>query len=81
MIHAIATAIGRPATKVKVLPWPLIGLGGLFQETPRELYRMRHVWRTPVRLGNRKLVAFLGEEPHTPLNEAVRVTLAALKVR
>ena len=41
---------------------------------------MRYLWQTPARLENAKLVAFLGEEPHTPLGEAVRTTLAALKV-
>jgi nucleoside-diphosphate-sugar epimerase len=81
MTSAIAKVLGRPETPSKALPWPLIGLAGLFQETPRELYRMRYLWRTPVRLDNHKLVAFLGEEPHTPLDEAVRTTLAALKVR
>ena len=41
---------------------------------------MRYLWDTTVRLDNRKLVAFLGEEPHTPLRQAVDETLAALKV-
>ena len=41
---------------------------------------MRYLWEAPVRLENHKLVAFLGEEPHTPLREAVRATCAALKV-
>jgi nucleoside-diphosphate-sugar epimerase len=81
MTGAIAEAVGRPDTKVKALPWLLIGLAGLFQETPRELYRMRYLWDTPLRLDNCKLVAFLGEEPHTPLREAVRTTLAAQTVR
>ena len=80
MTRAIADAVQRPETKVRPLPWLLLGLAGLFQETPRELYRMRYLWETPVRLENHKLVAFLGEEPHTPLREAVRTTLAALKV-
>ena len=80
MTRAIADAVQRPTTKVRPLPWLLLGLAGLFQETPRELYRMRYLWETPVRLANHKLVAFLGEEPHTPLGEAVRTTLAALKV-
>jgi nucleoside-diphosphate-sugar epimerase len=80
MTRVIADAVQRPETKVTALPWLLIGLAGLFQETPRELYRMRYLWQTPARLENAKLVAFLGEEPHTPLGEAVRTTLAALKV-
>lgn len=80
MPGAIAEAVGRPKTKVKGMPWPLLGLAGLVQQTPRELYKMRYLWKTTVRLDNSKLVAFLGEEPHTPLREAVGKTLAALKV-
>lgn len=34
-------------------------------------------WRHPVRLDNARLVALLGEEPRTPLDEAVATTLAA----
>jgi hypothetical protein len=37
---------------------------------------MRYLWSTPVKLDSRKLVAFLGEEPHTPLDRAE--TLAGL---
>jgi nucleoside-diphosphate-sugar epimerase len=80
MVRVIGEVLGRNDLRVKRLPWSLIGLAGLVQETPRELYKMRYLWRTPVRLDNAKLVAFLGEEPHTPLNDAVRATLDALKV-
>ncbi len=80
MTRAIAFAVGRPGTRVKPLPWPLLGLAGLVRQTPREVYAMRYLWRTPVRLDNRRLVAFLGEEPHTPLADAVRTTLDALHV-
>ncbi len=80
MVRAIAAGVGRPDTKVKGLSWPLIGLGGLFQQTPRELYKMRYLWTTPVRLDNSKLIAFLGSEPHTPLQDALKTTLRALNV-
>jgi nucleoside-diphosphate-sugar epimerase len=80
MTSAIGEAVGRPDIKIKPLPWPLLGFAGLFQETPREIWKMRYLWRQPVRLDNRKLVEFLGDEPHTPLREAVKVTLKALDV-
>ncbi len=80
MVGAIARGVGRPGIRVKALPWPLIGLAGLVQQTPREIHRMRYLWRTAVRLDNGRLVAFLGEEPHTPLDDAVRATLKALNV-
>lgn len=81
MVRAIAGRVGRPDTKVKALPWLLLGLAGLFRQTPRELYRMRYLWGMPVRLDNSKLAAFLGDEPHTPLDDAVQTTLKALDVR
>ena len=39
---------------------------------------MRYLWRESLAMSNAKLVAELGEEPHTPLDEAVRTTLTAL---
>lgn len=81
MTTAIAEALGRRDLKVKPLPWWLLRLAGLVQETPREVYKMRYLWEEPIRLDNRKLVAALGEEPQTPLGGAVRATLTALKVR
>lgn len=49
-----------------------------FNVTMRELGEMRYLWERAVRLDNAKLVAVLGAEPHTPLDEAVRATLAGL---
>ncbi len=66
MTGAIREQLGRSDITIKTLPWWLVGLAGLIQETPRELYKMRYLWKTPIRLDNRKLTAFLGEEPHTP---------------
>lgn len=54
--------------------------GRILQQTPRELYKMRYLWQTSVRLDNSKLVALQGDEPRTPLLEAGGKTLAALKV-
>ena len=81
MATAIIAGVGRPQIRIKPFPWPLVGLAGRFNETLRELYEMRGLWRTSIRLDNARLVAFLGAEPHTPLNDAVRATLAAFDVR
>ena len=51
---------------------------GLWNETMRELMEMRYLWRAPITLSNRKLVAFLGEEPHTPLDVSLREALGEL---
>lgn len=79
MPRAIRTALARDVPE-RGIPWRLLRLAGLFSEKPRELVKMRHIWRTPIRLDNAALVAFLGEEPHTPLDEAVAATLRGLSV-
>jgi hypothetical protein len=44
----------------------------------RELWEMRYLWQVPMRLDNTKLVSILGNEPHIPAGEAVRVSLTGL---
>jgi nucleoside-diphosphate-sugar epimerase len=78
MTAAIAQAVGRPGLKVKRLPWALFRLIAPFNETVRELLEMRPLWREPVRLDNRKLLDTLGQEPRTPLPEAVAATLRGI---
>ena len=80
MVRAIARAAGQKRPNVRQLPWGLLPIAGLFSETLRELAEMRPFWRNPVRLDNRRLVAFLGEEPRTPLDVAVRATMRGLDV-
>ena len=47
-------------------------------EMPRRCIEMSYLWREPLRMDNSRLVAFLGNEPRTPLDEAVRLTLTGL---
>ncbi|MBX3481047.1 MAG: NAD(P)H-binding protein [Caulobacter sp.] len=78
MIEAIRRAMGDPDIRVSGLPWSLLPLMAPFNETMRELIEMKGFWRAPAALDNARLVHFLGEEPHTPLNRAVRDSMAAL---
>lgn len=80
MVRAIARAAGQARPNVRRLPWGLLPLAAPFNETLRELLEMRPFWQDPVRLDNRRLVAFLGEEPRTPLDVAVAATLRGLDV-
>lgn len=75
MIAAIRRVVGNPGIRVKRFPWwlirslsPVVGLFG-------ELAEMRYLWRHEYRLTNRRLLDLLDEEPHTPLDEAIRATL------
>lgn len=61
--------------RVSAFPWWLLTLASPFVATFREMREMRYLWETPVGMDNAKLVAFLGREPHTPLEEAVEAAL------
>jgi nucleoside-diphosphate-sugar epimerase len=69
---AIRRVVGNPRIPVRPLAAPFI-------ETMRELVEMRGFWTAPVQLENARLVQFLGEEPHTSLEAAVRETLIGLE--
>jgi nucleoside-diphosphate-sugar epimerase len=76
--HAVRRVVKDPRLPIRRFPWPLIYLGAPFVPFLRELAEMRYLWQVPLRLDNKKLVARLGAEPHTPLDDAVRATLQAM---
>lgn len=78
MAETIRRVVGNPGLPVRPLPWFVLGLGSALSETMRELYAVRPLWQAPIELDHTRLVAFLGEEPHTPWDEAVRTTLRGL---
>jgi nucleoside-diphosphate-sugar epimerase len=77
---ATRRAAGAPQAPIRRFPWFAIYLLAPFVETFRELLEMRYLWTTRLQLDNRKLVAFLGREPHTPLDTALRETLKGLGI-
>lgn len=78
MVAAIRRASGNPALKVKSFPWWMMPFAAPFVPFLRELREMRYLWREPLRMPNDRLVAAIGAEPWTPIDEAVRASLAAL---
>lgn len=78
MAYAIRQAVGRKDIPIRKLPWLLLRFISPFNETLREMMEMRYLWQRPLRLENGKLRAFLGEEPCTPLSDAVANTLKGL---
>lgn len=78
MVEAIKQALGDPTARIARLPWWLLRLASLVSITPREMMEMRYLWQQPLRLNNARLVATLGAEPHTPLDQAVITTLTAM---
>ena len=75
--EAVRRVSGAPNLPIKRFPWILIYAGAPFVELFREMLEMRYLWTERLELDNRKLVAFLGAEPHTPLDAALRVTMTA----
>lgn len=53
-------------------------MAGLVVPTLASLASMRYLWHTPYRLDNTRLQALIGQEPHTPFDQAVCQALAAL---
>ncbi|GLQ89535.1 NAD(P)H-binding protein [Dyella flagellata] len=80
--HSIADAVRRvtnnPNIALRRFPWWLTALVAPFMETLRELRKMRYLWKETIRLDDAKLVAFLGKQPYTPIDTALRTTLVGL---
>ncbi len=66
-------------TPAGALPWFPVRLAAPVYPLAHEMPEMRYLWQTPLKLDNQKLIAILGAEPHTALDEAVRVAMAGLK--
>jgi len=78
MTDAVRRALGREVP-VRAFPWWLMRALAPFGGFPREAADIAAYWRWPARLDNRRLVELLGEEPRTPLDAAVRASLADLR--
>jgi nucleoside-diphosphate-sugar epimerase len=81
MVKSIQRAVARRVGKeprTSAFPWWLISLASPLVTTFREMREMRYLWREPLRMDNARLIAILGREPHTPLDQAVEATLLGL---
>ena len=81
MAEAIQRVVARRTgvtPRVATFPWWLLSLASPFVATFREMREMRYLWREAVRMDNARLMATLGREPHTPLDEALEETLVGL---
>jgi len=75
LLAAVRRVTGNATLPLRAFPWWLTRLAAPFVVLMRELREMRYLWREPLQLDNRRLVAWLGAEPHTPLQHAVETTL------
>ncbi|APW41215.1 NAD-dependent epimerase/dehydratase family protein [Rhodoferax saidenbachensis] len=77
-ISRVVVKRGGAQPKVSAFPWWLMALIAPFVPTVRELREMRYLWTTRVEMRNANLVAVLGHEPHTPLDDAVEAALEGM---
>lgn len=77
-IRRIVARRTGPQPRVGNFPWWLLKMAAPFIVTFRELQEMRYLWQTPLLLNNHRLLQTLGNEPHTPLDEAVEATLVGM---
>lgn len=68
----------QASVKFKRMPWFAIRVGALFVPSWAALLEMRYLWDTPNELDNTRLLQLIGQEPRTPLDRAVRQSLADL---
>lgn len=64
--------------QAKAMSWPLLRALGLFMPTLAAICEMRYLWRVPHALVNRRMAALAGPEVHTPLEQALRLSLDEL---
>ncbi len=76
--RAACRVAGIAEDRVRAFPWIAVYASAPFVPMFREIIEMRYLWRRPLRLDNRKLAAFLGEEPHTPTEAMLEETLRRL---
>lgn len=77
LAEAVSRVVGRAGLPIKPFPWIIVWLGAPFVRFLRETLEMRWLWSTSLALDNRRLRTLIGDEPHTPLDEAVRTALAS----
>jgi nucleoside-diphosphate-sugar epimerase len=78
MVDALRRVANRPGIKASKFPWWLARLASPFNETMRELCKMRYLWQSPIRLDDAKLKAWLGDSLYTPLDDALHTTLMGI---
>ncbi|KJH77461.1 NAD(P)H-binding protein [Pseudomonas sp. ES3-33] len=82
MAEAICRVVnksGGAQPKLRRFPWWFVRLASPFMATFREMLELRYMWRVPAQMTNSRLLATLGHEPHTPLDQAVEATLVGMR--
>ncbi len=75
MAEAAQRVVGRPKVPIKPFPWITLWLGAPFVPFLREALEMTWLWKKSLTLDNRRLCDLIGDEPHTPLDDAVKAAI------
>jgi nucleoside-diphosphate-sugar epimerase len=75
MAEAVRCVLGHPNLPISGVPWAWMRLASPLVPLLREVLEMRYLWDTPLQLDNTRLRSLIGDEPHTPLDQAVRASL------
>ena len=78
LCDAVRRATGDASVRLGRFPWWQVTLAAPFLTTLRELRAMRYLWRTSIQLDDGELLGLLGDTCYTPLDDALRITLAGL---
>jgi len=78
LLDAVCHIAGISRRRVLRFPWWAIRAGAPLVEFCNEMREMQYLWEKPLKLNNAKLLARIGTEPHTPLEEALRTTLIGI---
>lgn len=78
MMRSICRVAGIGAQRILPFPWRAVRMTAPVIEASREMLEMRYLWDEALELDNTKLRNFIGEEPQTPLDDALRTTLAGI---
>ncbi|GLQ49015.1 NAD-dependent epimerase/dehydratase family protein [Dyella flava] len=78
MLDAVRAAANNPRIAAGHFAWWLTAVLAPFVKTLREVRKMRYLWKSPIQLDDRKLIAFLGGAPYTPVEQALRATLIGI---
>jgi nucleoside-diphosphate-sugar epimerase len=78
MMRSICRVAGIGTQCILPFPWGAVRMSAPLIEASREMLEMRYLWDEAVELDNTKLRNFIGEEPQTPLDEAIRATLVGI---
>jgi nucleoside-diphosphate-sugar epimerase len=74
VVQAVARHEGR-RVPIRAVPWWVLPTVAWASPLLREVSEMRYLWRQALALDNARLLSLIGEEPHTPLDEAVVAAL------